>query len=154
RGSRGHPRDAEEPGPPGGHPPRRHRQHDRRREDRERGRFPEGDLPESPRRHGPAHDPSRRRGSAGAPGQAGGQARVLERMPMMLRTLALVFALSGAAAAAQEIKSDDLISSLESTYSKVCEKAGPAVVGIRVDREPEPKAPQPPGPRRFGMPED
>jgi S1-C subfamily serine protease len=75
---------------------------------------------------------------------------------MMLRTLVLVLALGGAAAAQdrQNIKSDDVISSLESSYQKVCEKVAPAVVAIKVDREPEAKAPAAPGPRRFGMPED
>jgi len=75
---------------------------------------------------------------------------------MILRTLAVVLALSGVAAA-QQIKSDDVVTSLESAYGKASEKAGPAVVAIKVDREPEPSAKplQPPGMRgRFGMPED
>ncbi|HVE43460.1 MAG TPA: trypsin-like peptidase domain-containing protein [Planctomycetota bacterium] len=74
----------------------------------------------------------------------------------LLRTLALVFALGGAALAQdrQNIKSDDVVLTLESAYEKCCEKVGPAVVAIKVDREPEAKAPAPPGPRRFGMPED
>jgi S1-C subfamily serine protease len=75
---------------------------------------------------------------------------------MILRTLVLVLALSGVAAS-QEIKSDDVLTSLEGAYEKASEKAGPAVVAIKVVREPEPapKAPpQPPGMRRFGMPED
>lgn len=76
---------------------------------------------------------------------------------MILRTLLMAFALSGVAAAAQEIKSDDLILSLEQAYEKAADKAAAAVVAIRVDREPEvvPKPSAPPGFRgRFGMPED
>jgi len=76
---------------------------------------------------------------------------------MILRSLVMALALGGVAAA-QEIKSDDVITSLESAYEKASEKAGPAVVAIKVVREPEaaPKAPaQPPGMRgRFGLPED
>jgi S1-C subfamily serine protease len=73
---------------------------------------------------------------------------------MILRTLAVVLALSGVAAA-QQIKSDDVVTTLESAYEKAAEKAGPAVVAIKVDREPEAKAPAPPGGmRRFAMPED
>ena len=75
---------------------------------------------------------------------------------MILRTLAFVLALGGMAAA-QEIKSDDVISSMESAYAKASAKAGAAVVAIKVDREPEQVArpAAPPGMRgRFGMPED
>ena len=74
----------------------------------------------------------------------------------MLRTLVMVLALGGAAYAQdrQNIKSDDVVQSLETSYERVCEKVGPAVVAIKVDREAEPKAPAPAGPRRFGMPED
>jgi S1-C subfamily serine protease len=74
---------------------------------------------------------------------------------MILRTLVLVLALAGAAAA-QEIKSEDVITTLETCYTKCIEKAGPSVVAIKVDREPEvvPKPSGPPGLRggRFGMP--
>ena len=76
---------------------------------------------------------------------------------MKLRTLVMVLALGGAAYAQdrQNIKSDDVVQSLETSYEKVCEKVGPAVVAIKVDREAEPKAPAPAGgPRRFGLPED
>jgi S1-C subfamily serine protease len=76
---------------------------------------------------------------------------------MILRSLVTVLALGGFATA-QEIKSDDVVSSLENAYEKASEKAGPAVVAIKVDREPEaqaPKLPVPPGMRgRFGPPED
>ena len=72
---------------------------------------------------------------------------------MILRTLAVVFALSGVAAA-QQIKSDDLVTTLESAYEKASAKAGPSVVAIKVDREPEAKPPAPGGRGRFGMPED
>src|SRR5438105_4827639 len=84
---------------------------------------------------------------------------------MFPRTLALALALAcaelcrgGGVAAAQQIKSDDVITTLETAYEKASQKAGAAVVAIKVDREaePVPKAPQaPPGMRgRFGMPED
>ncbi len=74
---------------------------------------------------------------------------------MILRTLVVVLALSGVAAA-QQIKSDDVITTLESAYEKAAEKAGAAVVAIKVDREPDPKPAAPPGGMRgrFGMPED
>jgi serine protease Do len=83
---------------------------------------------------------------------------------MILRTLAVVLALTcaelyrgGSVAAAQQIKSDDVVTTLESAYEKVADKVGPAVVAIKVDREAEaaPKSQVPPGMRgRFGMPED
>lgn len=75
---------------------------------------------------------------------------------MVLRTLVVGLALCGIAQA-QEVKSDDLVSSLESSYEKAADKAGPAVVAIKVDREPEaaPRLTLPPGMRgRFGPPED
>lgn len=80
---------------------------------------------------------------------------------MKRRMLAILFALAVPAAAhaqnRRDIKSDDLVTSLESSYEKAADKAGPAVVAIRVDREPEPapKTPGFPGLRsRFTMPED
>src|SRR5258706_1381374 len=75
---------------------------------------------------------------------------------MILRAVVMSIVLCGAAAA-QEIKSDELILSLETSYEKAADKAGTAVVAIKVDREAEvvPKAPGPSGLRgRFGMPED
>jgi S1-C subfamily serine protease len=75
---------------------------------------------------------------------------------MILRTLAVLLALTGVAAA-QQIKSDDVVTSLEGAYEKASQKAGPAVVSIKVEREAEPaaKPATPPGMRgRFGMPED
>ncbi|MBI3857035.1 MAG: PDZ domain-containing protein [Planctomycetes bacterium] len=73
----------------------------------------------------------------------------------MLRALVLTLALASAAPA-QEIKSDDLVASLESSYGKAAKAAGPAVVAIKVDREPEtssaPKGPVPGLRGRFGMP--
>jgi S1-C subfamily serine protease len=75
---------------------------------------------------------------------------------MRISTLAFPILLALAAALpAQEIKSDDVVTTLEATYEKAAEKAGPAVVAIRVDREPEaaPKSPSAPGLRgRFGIP--
>ncbi|HZE99816.1 MAG TPA: trypsin-like peptidase domain-containing protein [Planctomycetota bacterium] len=75
---------------------------------------------------------------------------------MRISTLALpVLFTLGSIAAGQEIKSEDAISTLENAYSKASEKAGPAVVAIKVDREPEavPKATPSPGLRgRFGLP--
>ena len=62
----------------------------------------------------------------------------------------------GGLAAAQEIKNEDAISTLETSYGKASEKASPSVVAIKVDREPEAAAPRStpvPGLRgRFGMP--
>src|SRR5579862_6959664 len=61
----------------------------------------------------------------------------------------------GGFTSAQEIKSEDAISTLENAYEKAAEKAGPAVVAIRVDREPEPVTKNGPGSglrSRFGMP--
>lgn len=76
---------------------------------------------------------------------------------MILRTLAVAFALSGVALA-QEIKSDDLVLSLEQSYEKAADRAAGAVVAIKVDREAEPLLPRPSGPSglggRFRMPED
>jgi S1-C subfamily serine protease len=70
--------------------------------------------------------------------------------------LALPVLLSlGSLAAGQEIRNEDAIATLETSFEKAAEKAGPAVVAIRVDREPEsaPKANPGPGLRgRFGMP--
>ena len=75
---------------------------------------------------------------------------------MRISTLAFpIFLALAAALPAQEIKSDDVVTTLETTYEKAAEKAGPAVVAIRVDREPEaaPKSPSAPGLRgRFGIP--
>jgi S1-C subfamily serine protease len=75
---------------------------------------------------------------------------------MKLQSLVLVLALGGVAVAQdrQNIKSDDVISSLETSYEKVCKAVGPAVVAIKVDREPEAKAGPSQGPHRFGMPDD
>lgn len=77
---------------------------------------------------------------------------------MRIPTLAFAILLGLAAAApAQEIKSDDILTTLESSYEKAAEKASPAVVAIRVDRDPEPapkSGPSVPGLRRFGMPEE
>lgn len=74
---------------------------------------------------------------------------------MFLRTLVMALALGGVAVA-QEIKSEDVVSTLETCYATCAAKAGPAVVAIKVDREPEPAAPKPSGPfglrGRFGMP--
>lgn len=73
---------------------------------------------------------------------------------MILRTLLLALALSGSALA-QEIKSEDLVTTLETSYEKASEKAASCVVAIKVDREPEekPKAPAIPGLRsRLGIP--
>ena len=73
---------------------------------------------------------------------------------MIIRTLVMALALCGAVSA-QEIKSEDAIATLENSYEKAAEKAGPAVVAIRVEREPEaaPKTSPIPGLRgRFGMP--
>jgi len=79
---------------------------------------------------------------------------------MILRTLVMALALCGMAAA-QEIKSPDLVTELENGYQKAAQKAAAAVVAIKVDREPEaaekPKTPRFPGlGGRFGMvpPED
>jgi len=61
----------------------------------------------------------------------------------------------GGFATAQEIKSEDAIATLENSYEKVAQKADPAVVAIRVDREPEAVPKNVPGPGlrgRFGMP--
>lgn len=55
---------------------------------------------------------------------------------MILRTLVMALAL-GAGAFAQEIKSEDAVTTLEASYQKAAEKAAPAVVAIKVDREPE-----------------
>jgi len=74
------------------------------------------------------------------------------RIPALAFPMILALA---AAAPAQEIKSDDVVTSLESAYEKASDKAGPAVVAIRVEREaePAPKAPSLPGLRgRFGIP--
>ena len=76
---------------------------------------------------------------------------------MIIRTLVLVLALAGstAIAAGQEIKSEDVVTTLESGYATAAAKAGPAVVAIKVDREPEAAAKPSgqPGLRgRFGMP--
>jgi len=61
----------------------------------------------------------------------------------------------GRLVAAQEIKSEDAIATLENSYEKAAEKSAPSVVAIRVDRETEtvPKTSPAPGLRgRFGMP--
>src|SRR5437899_209747 len=44
-----------------------------------------------------------------------------------------------ASAGRQEIKSDDVVTVLETRHQKVAQKVGPAVVAIRVEREPEPE---------------
>jgi S1-C subfamily serine protease len=87
---------------------------------------------------------------------------------MILRTLLLALALGSAAFSSfgsglealaqdkQEVKSDDLVSSLEKSYEKVADKTANCVVAVRVDREPEPAPPRTtplPGLRgRFGAP--
>ncbi len=75
------------------------------------------------------------------------------RIPLLLLPLLLSF---GAAAAAQEIRSEDALSTLENSFERAAEKAGPSVVAIHVDREPEAPPPRTgpvPGLRgRFGMP--
>lgn len=75
---------------------------------------------------------------------------------MRIPTLALpILLLLTAAAPAQEIKSDDVITTLETAYEKAGDKAGPSVVAIRVEREAEaaPKSHSAPGLRgRFGIP--
>lgn len=49
----------------------------------------------------------------------------------------------------QEIKSDDIVTTLETRHEKVAQKVGPAVVAIRVEREPDPeKKPAERRPRR------
>jgi S1-C subfamily serine protease len=75
---------------------------------------------------------------------------------MRIPTLAFpIFLALAAAVPAQEIKSDDVVTTLETAYEKASDKAGPAVVAIRVERESEekPKSPSAPGLRgRFGIP--
>jgi serine protease Do len=75
---------------------------------------------------------------------------------MILRTLALLFALGGMAVA-QEIRTSDVVTELEVAYQKAADKAAAAVVAIKVDREPEvaekPRTMPIPGMRRgFGLP--
>ena len=77
---------------------------------------------------------------------------------MILRTLVMALALGGAAAA-QEIRTPDLVTEMESAYQKAAQKAAGSVVAIKVDRDPEAdksKSIPIPGMRRFGMqpPED
>jgi S1-C subfamily serine protease len=74
------------------------------------------------------------------------------RIPVL--ALPLILALGGFASA-QEIKSEDALTTIETSFEKAADKAGPAVVSIKVDREPEagPKPSTAPGLRgRFGMP--
>lgn len=75
---------------------------------------------------------------------------------MRIPVLALTALLSlGAAAAGQEIKNEDAVTTLETAFEKAAEKAGSSVVAIRVDREPETPAKTSPAPGlrgRFGMP--
>src|SRR5204863_8785970 len=74
---------------------------------------------------------------------------------MILRMLFLALALSGSALA-QEIKSEDLVTTLENSYEKAADKAGACVVALKVDREPiaAPKGPPASGIRsRYGIPE-
>lgn len=77
---------------------------------------------------------------------------------MILRTLVLALALGGVAAA-QEIRTTDVVTEIERSYEKAAQKAAAAVVAVKVDREPEAEKPKSiplPGMRRFGMqpPED
>jgi S1-C subfamily serine protease len=73
---------------------------------------------------------------------------------MILRTLVVALALCGIASA-QEIRTSDAVTEMETSYQSAANKAAPAVVAIKVDREPEtekPKAPTIPGFRRgFGL---
>jgi serine protease DegQ len=74
---------------------------------------------------------------------------------MILRTLVMTLALCGFASA-QEIRTSDAVSEMESAYQSAAQKAAPAVVAIKVDREPEaaekPRTGSIPGFRRgFGM---
>lgn len=76
---------------------------------------------------------------------------------MILRTLALALALCGTALAQekQNIKSEDLVTTLENAYEKASDKAAACVVAIKVDRDPEPAAKAPPASglrSRFGLP--
>jgi len=71
---------------------------------------------------------------------------------MILRTLVLALALGGVAAA-QEIRTPDLVTEMEGAYQKAAQKAAGSVVAIKVDREPEAdksKSVPIPGMRRFG----
>jgi len=74
---------------------------------------------------------------------------------MILRTLVMALALCGIASAAQEIRTPDAVTEIETSYQSAAQKAAAAVVAIKVDREPETeksKAPTIPGFRRgFGM---
>jgi S1-C subfamily serine protease len=54
----------------------------------------------------------------------------------------------GCASSRQEIKSDDVVATLETRYQKVAQKVGPAIVAIRVEREPEASEKKPSEPRR------
>jgi S1-C subfamily serine protease len=70
-------------------------------------------------------------------------------------TLALVLAAAfPAASASQEIRSEDPLAAIESSYQKAVARAGGSVVALRVERDPEPapKAAPKPAPRLPGLP--
>lgn len=75
---------------------------------------------------------------------------------MRIPALALPMVLAlGRIAASQEIKSEDAITTIETSVERAAEKAAPSVVAIKVDRDPESTSPRGPGPGlrgRFGMP--
>ncbi len=64
----------------------------------------------------------------------------------------ILAALAAVAAPEQEIKSDDLVRTLEDLYQKAAEKAAPSVVAIKVDREPEPEKKPAPAPAPSARP--
>src|SRR4026209_2442027 len=71
---------------------------------------------------------------------------------MILRTLVLALALGGVAAA-QEIRTPDLVTKRERASQKPAQRAAGSVAAIKVDREPEAdrsKSLPIPGMRRFG----
>lgn len=77
-----------------------------------------------------------------------------------MRTMMLAFPVLlalGGVAAAQEIRNEDAISTIENAYQTASEKAAASVVAIRVDREPETVSKPQPGPGlrgRFGLPRE